>query len=133
MPVSSDDYEIEGIWCGFVHGTFCTSTRVSEKCLNLEVEQTVSKQEVRLLRTQVEQEAKDEATSVLEADSDDDQWGSWGPLKAAVKLSMIKDEKPDTAAVGSAPQMIPARKSTAHAWQWYDKNWQCKNTWSVVD
>ena len=41
MQVSSDDYEIEGIWCGFVHGTYCTSTRVSEKCLNLEVEQTV--------------------------------------------------------------------------------------------
>ena len=28
MPVSSDDYEIEGVWCGFVHGTVCTSTRV---------------------------------------------------------------------------------------------------------
>ena len=41
MQVCSDDYEIEGIWCGFVHGTFCTSTRVSEKYLNLEVEQTV--------------------------------------------------------------------------------------------
>ena len=82
MQVCSDDYEIEGIWCGFFHGTFCTSTRVSEKCLNLEVEQTVSKQEVRPLRTQVEQEAKHEATSVLEADSDDDQWGSWGPRPA---------------------------------------------------
>jgi hypothetical protein len=84
-------------------------------------------------RTQVKQEAKDEATTVLGADSDDDQWGSWGPSKAAVKPEMIKEEKPDTAAVGSAPQVIPARKSTAHAWQWCDKNWHYKNTWSVVD
>ena len=84
-------------------------------------------------RIQVEQKAKDEATSVLEADSDDDQWGSWGPSKAALKPSMIKDEKPDTAAVGSPPQVIPARNYAAHAWQWYDKNWDDKNTWSVVD
>ena len=79
--------------------------------------------------TQVEQEAKDEATTVLEADSDDDQWGSWGPPKAGVKWEMVKEEKPDTAAVGSAPQVVPARRSTGHAWQWYDNDWHYQRTW----
>ena len=84
-------------------------------------------------RTQVKKEAKDKASTVLEADSDDDQWGSWGPPKAAVKREIVKEEKPDTAAVGSAPQVIPARRSTAHAWQWYDNDWHYKRMWSVVD
>jgi hypothetical protein len=82
-------------------------------------------------RTVVKQEAKDEATPVLEGDSDDDQWGSWGPghPKAVVKREMVKEEKPDTAAVGSAPQVVPARSSTGHAWQWYDNDWHYDRTW----
>jgi hypothetical protein len=80
-------------------------------------------------RTVVKQEAKDEATPVLEGDSDDDQWGSWGPPKAVVKREMVKVDKPDTAAVGSAPQVIPPRRSTGHAWQWYDNEWHYQRTW----
>ena len=74
------------------------------------------------------QEAKDEATPVSEGDSDDDVWGTWTG-GGMVKREMVKEEKPDTAAVGSAPQVVPARRSTGHAWQWYDNEWHYQRTW----